>query len=83
MSLSALSLTEATADIREGRIKSAELVADCLKRIEQVDGADALQAIAHELDGRDASLADVGGGLRQAQGGKAHRASVCKKRIVL
>jgi len=39
MSLSALSLTEAVADIRDGRIKSAELVADCLKRIEEVDGA--------------------------------------------
>ena len=39
MSLSALSLTEAVADIRDGRITSAELVADCLKRIEEVDGA--------------------------------------------
>ena len=37
MSLSALSLAEAAADIRDGRIKSAELVADCLKRIEEVD----------------------------------------------
>jgi Asp-tRNA(Asn)/Glu-tRNA(Gln) amidotransferase A subunit family amidase len=38
MSLSSLSLTEAADDIREGRIASAELVADCLKRIEEVDG---------------------------------------------
>jgi Asp-tRNA(Asn)/Glu-tRNA(Gln) amidotransferase A subunit family amidase len=45
MSLSALSLTEAVADIRDGRIKSAELVADCLKRIEEVDGA--IEAWAH------------------------------------
>jgi Asp-tRNA(Asn)/Glu-tRNA(Gln) amidotransferase A subunit family amidase len=37
MSLAALSLTEATADIRAGRITSAELVTDCLKRIEDVD----------------------------------------------
>jgi Asp-tRNA(Asn)/Glu-tRNA(Gln) amidotransferase A subunit family amidase len=37
MSLAALSLAEAAADIREGRITSAELVADCLKRIEETD----------------------------------------------
>jgi Asp-tRNA(Asn)/Glu-tRNA(Gln) amidotransferase A subunit family amidase len=37
MSLSALSLAEAAADIRDGRIKSAELVADCLKRIEETE----------------------------------------------
>jgi Asp-tRNA(Asn)/Glu-tRNA(Gln) amidotransferase A subunit family amidase len=37
MSLAALSLSAAAADIREGRITSAELVADCLERIEQVD----------------------------------------------
>ena len=37
MSLAALSLSEAAADIREGRITSAELVADCLKRIDEVD----------------------------------------------
>ena len=37
MSLSALSLTEAAEDIREGRITSAELVADCLARIDAVD----------------------------------------------
>ena len=38
MSLSALSLSEAATDIREGRITSAELVRDCLARIDAVDG---------------------------------------------
>ena len=38
MSLAALSLSEAAADIREGRITAAELVTDCLKRIDEVDG---------------------------------------------
>jgi len=37
MSLSALTLTEAAEDIREGRITSAELVDACLKRIEEFD----------------------------------------------
>src|SRR5262245_45704885 len=37
MSLSALSLAEAAADIREGRITSSELVADCLARIDKVE----------------------------------------------
>ncbi|MGH9668689.1 MAG: amidase family protein, partial [Terriglobales bacterium] len=37
MSLWALSLTQAAADIREGRMTSAELVADCLKRVEEVE----------------------------------------------
>jgi Asp-tRNA(Asn)/Glu-tRNA(Gln) amidotransferase A subunit family amidase len=37
MNLWALSLTQAAEDIREGRISSAELVADCLKRIDEVD----------------------------------------------
>ncbi len=37
MSLCALSLTQAAADIREGRITSAELVDDCLKRVGEVD----------------------------------------------
>ncbi len=38
MSLSALSLVEAAAGIREGRITSSELVEDCLARIDEVDG---------------------------------------------
>src|SRR5262245_30985880 len=37
MSLAALSLKDAAADIRAGRITSAELVADCLRRIDEVD----------------------------------------------
>jgi len=37
MSLCALSLTQAAADIREGRITSAELVRDCLERVEEVE----------------------------------------------
>jgi len=38
MSLAALGATEAAAGIRDGRMKSAELVADCIKRIDEVDG---------------------------------------------
>jgi Asp-tRNA(Asn)/Glu-tRNA(Gln) amidotransferase A subunit family amidase len=37
MSLCALSLSEAVADIREGRISAAELVTACLDRIAEVD----------------------------------------------
>jgi len=37
MSLGALSITEAAAHIREGRITAAELVSDCLKRVDEVD----------------------------------------------
>jgi Asp-tRNA(Asn)/Glu-tRNA(Gln) amidotransferase A subunit family amidase len=37
MSLSALSLVEAVADVREGRISSVELVSGCLKRIDEVE----------------------------------------------
>jgi Asp-tRNA(Asn)/Glu-tRNA(Gln) amidotransferase A subunit family amidase len=37
MSLHALSLDEAAADIREGRVSSAELVGACLERIADVD----------------------------------------------
>jgi Asp-tRNA(Asn)/Glu-tRNA(Gln) amidotransferase A subunit family amidase len=38
MSLSALSLVDAAAGIREGRITSTELVEACLARVEEVDG---------------------------------------------
>ena len=38
MSLSAVSLVEAAAGIRDGRFTAAELVSDCLKRIDEVDG---------------------------------------------
>jgi Asp-tRNA(Asn)/Glu-tRNA(Gln) amidotransferase A subunit family amidase len=37
MSLCALSLTQAAADIREGRMTSAELVSDCLERVDEVE----------------------------------------------
>jgi Asp-tRNA(Asn)/Glu-tRNA(Gln) amidotransferase A subunit family amidase len=38
MSLSALSLVDAAAGIREGRISSSELVEACLARVDEVDG---------------------------------------------
>ena len=65
MSLSALSLTEAAADIRDGRIKSAELVADCLKRIEEVDGA--IEAWAY-LDRDHAMMQAEAADLRRQKG---------------
>ena len=37
MSLAGLSLTEAAADIRDGRISAVELVRDCLARIDEVE----------------------------------------------
>jgi Asp-tRNA(Asn)/Glu-tRNA(Gln) amidotransferase A subunit family amidase len=37
VSLSALDLTDAAAGIRDGRLSSVELVADCIKRIDEVD----------------------------------------------
>ncbi|MGH6768260.1 MAG: amidase, partial [Xanthobacteraceae bacterium] len=39
MSLSGLTLSEAAADIRDGTITSAELVGDCLERIDKTDPA--------------------------------------------
>ena len=62
MSLSALSLLEAAAGIREGRITSVELVRDCLHRIEEVDGQ--VQAWAF-LDREHA--------IRQAKAADEHR----------
>ncbi|MBI2466510.1 MAG: amidase [Candidatus Rokubacteria bacterium] len=62
MSLCALSLTEAAADIREGRITSAELVRGCLERVEEVEAK--VQAWAF-LD-RDHAL-------RQADAADLHR----------
>jgi Asp-tRNA(Asn)/Glu-tRNA(Gln) amidotransferase A subunit family amidase len=62
MSLCALSVAEAAADIRDGRVTAAELVADCLRRIDEVDAA--VQAWAF-LD-RDHAL-------RQAQAADEHR----------
>ena len=37
MSLCARSLTEAVEDIREGRVTASELVADCLKRVDELE----------------------------------------------
>ncbi len=39
MSLAALSLSEAVADIRDGRSTSVELVRDCIKRIDELEPA--------------------------------------------
>lgn len=62
MSLAALSLTEAAEGIRDGRLSSAELVGDCLKRIDEVDGEVAAWAF---LD-RDHAM-------RQAEAADDHR----------
>lgn len=59
MSLSAFGLCEAAEHIRDGRITSSELVADCLKRIDEVDGT--VKAWAHldrDLIARQAKMAD-------------------------
>jgi len=59
MSLCALNLNEAAADIREGRITSAELVSGCLERIKEVD--ETVQAWAfldHEHAMHQAEAAD-------------------------
>jgi Asp-tRNA(Asn)/Glu-tRNA(Gln) amidotransferase A subunit family amidase len=62
VSLCALSLAQAAEDIREGRISSAELVADCLARIAAVDPE--VQAWA---------FLDPGHALRQAEAADLHR----------
>jgi Asp-tRNA(Asn)/Glu-tRNA(Gln) amidotransferase A subunit family amidase len=62
MSLAALSLVEAASGIRDGRFSSVELVADCLKRIDEVDRD--VEAWAF-LDGEHA--------MRQAEAADDHR----------
>ncbi len=60
MSLSALSLGQAAADIREGRITSAELVGDCLARCKEVDEkVRAWAFLDHEHAMRQAEAADL------------------------
>ena len=67
MSLCALSLVEAAADIRDGRITSAELIGDCLKRVEDAD--DKVQAWAF-LD-RDHAMRQAEAADQHRQAGKA------------
>ena len=62
MSLCALGLSQAAADIREGRITSANLVGDCLKRVADVDGE--VQAWA---------FLDPDHAMRQAEAADEHR----------
>ena len=62
MSLSALTLSEAAEDIREGRISSAELVTDCLARIDEVDA-----------DVQAWTFLDRDHAMRQAEAADAHR----------
>jgi Asp-tRNA(Asn)/Glu-tRNA(Gln) amidotransferase A subunit family amidase len=60
MSLCALSLTEAAADIRQGRVSAVELVEACLARIDEVD--DKVQAwtfLDREHARRQAEAADL------------------------
>lgn len=60
MSLRALSLAEAVQHIRDGRIKSVELVADCLARIDQVDAdVQAWAFLDREHAMRQAEAADL------------------------
>jgi Asp-tRNA(Asn)/Glu-tRNA(Gln) amidotransferase A subunit family amidase len=59
MSLCALSLAEAAAGIRDGRLTAVELVADCIKRIDEVDGdIDAWAFLDREHALRQAEAAD-------------------------
>ncbi|MFB6416722.1 MULTISPECIES: amidase [Bradyrhizobium] len=62
MSLNTLGLTEAAAGIRDGRFSSVELVADCLRRIDEVDG-----------DIRAWAFLDRDHAMRQAQAADDHR----------
>jgi Asp-tRNA(Asn)/Glu-tRNA(Gln) amidotransferase A subunit family amidase len=67
MTLCSLTLTQAAADIREGRIASVELVEDCLRRIDEVD--DKVQAWAF-LD-RDHALSQAKAADDRRKQGKA------------
>jgi Asp-tRNA(Asn)/Glu-tRNA(Gln) amidotransferase A subunit family amidase len=67
MSLCALSCTEAAADIRDGRITSAELVGECLERVQEVDST--VQAWAY-LD-RDHAMQQAEAADRHRKQGKA------------
>ena len=59
MSLHALGLAEAAASIRDGRLSSAELVDDCLKRIDEVDrDIEAWAFLDRDHAMRQAELAD-------------------------
>lgn len=59
MNLSALSLVDAAAGIREGRITSSELVEACLARIDEVDGKiEAWALLDREYALRQAKAAD-------------------------
>ena len=71
MSLAALSLTDAAADIRDGRITSAELVTDCLKRVDEVEPE--VQAWAF-LD-RDHVMRQAQAADEHRRHGRAHRAA--------
>jgi len=62
MSLAALSLIEAASGIRDGRFSSVELVADCLKRIDEVD-----------RDIEAWAFLDCGHAMRQAEAADDHR----------
>src|SRR3990170_7619766 len=62
MSLNALGLAEAAAGIRDGRLSSAELVGDCLKRIDEVD---------RDIDGW--AFLDRDHAMRQAEDADGHR----------
>jgi Asp-tRNA(Asn)/Glu-tRNA(Gln) amidotransferase A subunit family amidase len=60
MSLAALTLTEVAAHIRDGRIKSAELVHDCLARISEIDpDVQAWAFLDRDLAMRQAEAADL------------------------
>jgi Asp-tRNA(Asn)/Glu-tRNA(Gln) amidotransferase A subunit family amidase len=62
MSLAALSLVEAAAGIRDGRMSSVELVGDCLKRIDEVD---------HDIEAW--AFLDREHAMRQAEAADDHR----------